>query len=117
MKIKETKYIVLVPEPIDFDKLHNSDGYFYGTGYLGLKLSDNISCLKSFQSDYHKNILSEFTLYKTKELALAAIKKAFNFVKEATGKYINGLPIKTYIDYLNKLDVFEVEITHQIKGI
>ena len=115
MKIKDTKYIVLIPELIDFDQLFKVDPPLYGTGYYGLKSHGGaIVALESFQIDRGESILGHFTLYQTKDSALAAIEKALAFAKWRDK--INGFPADTYVEYLNRLKVFEVEVTHEIKG-
>ena len=114
MEIKDVKYIVLIPELIDFDRLFKVDPPRYGTGYYGLKSYGNFTALESFQIDRGENILEHFTLYETKDSALAAIEKALAFAKWRNK--INGFSIETYIEYLNRLNVFEVEVSYKIKG-
>ena len=117
MKIKDVKYIVLIPELIDFDQLHKVDPPRYGTGYYGLHSFKDSPYLVSFQNQSGESVLEHFTLYKTKDSALEAIKKARVHAENSIHSMINGLPIETYIEYLGRLKVFEVEITHEIKGI
>lgn len=119
MEIKDTKYIVLIPELVDFDQLHKTGRDCYGTGYYGLHSFRKAPVLISFQNKWGDSILEHFTLYKTEDSALEAIEKARAYAEK--NKYIgmiNGMPIETtYIERINRLKVLEVEITREIKGL
>ena len=121
--IKETKYIMRLPGTYDFDELwgkpygvpKDAPVNFYGHGYLGMANYYSSATIETVNLDKDEKLVDKLTLYSSKEQATRRLNSALKEAKKYLASqgetwHINSLPILTWIDFLEKMKVYKVEV-------
>ena len=121
--IKETNYIVRLPGTYDFDEIwgkpygvpKDAPENFYGKGYLGMTNYFSSATIETVDLNKGEKLFDKLTLYTTKGKAVQRLNKALAEAKRDLATHgetwhINGLPILTWINLLERMKIYKVEV-------
>ena len=112
-----------LPGTYDFDELwgkpygvpKDAPVNFYGHGYLGMANYYSAATIETVNLDKDEKLVDKLTLYSSKEQATQRLNRALKEAKKYLASQgdtwsINSLPILTWIDFLEKMKVYKVEV-------